>query len=425
MSSSAESLDSRASSTRFRARRLLHAIRSKDGEENAEAAKWAEALLEDAVEERASDVHFDPDDGEILVRFRIDGIMVPAAKLQHPEGDRLVRFFRTGADMEVGSVNLPEDGRIHYELKERWLDIRVVVAPCLDGVKMVLRILVADESRLRFHELGLNDEDHEEIKTWLRDINGLFLVCGPTGSGKTSTLYALLLELHRMKRSVITIEDPVEYRLDGAAQIQVNESRGLTYASGMKAIMRLDPDYIHLGEIRDHESAEAALEAAGAGRVILSTIHTRDAAGAITSLRNFHINDHDIATALSFVIAQRLVRRLCQHCRRKGKPNDAERSWLDSLEIPAPEVCWHAEGCAKCGHTGYHGRIGVFEVWPMREDTYQMILDHADEATLRRHLRASGLNSLHQDGVKKAREGITSLSDLITMGGLTFFSRRP
>lgn len=415
---------SATTSPRYRATRLLALAKEKKKDETSDTAKWAHALLEDAVWERASDVHFDPDDGRTLIRFRVDGVMVPAARLEHEDGDRLVRYFRTAADMEPGAVTLPDDGRMHYELEKKWLDIRVVVAPCLDGAKMVLRILVADETRLRFHELGLSEEDHDEISTWLRDINGLFLVCGPTGSGKTSTLYALLLELHRMKRSVITIEDPVEYHLDGAAQIQVNEARGLTYAQGMKAIMRLDPDYIHLGEIRDHESAEAALEAAGAGRVLLSTIHTRDAAGAVTSLRNFHINDHDIATALSFVIAQRLVRRLCRHCAKEGAPTDPERRWLDSLDIPAPKTSWHAKGCSQCGHTGYRGRIGVFETWPMREDTYQLILDHADEAAIRSHLRNSGLHSLHQDGVRKAAAGVTSLSDLISMGGLTFFSKR-
>jgi type II secretory ATPase GspE/PulE/Tfp pilus assembly ATPase PilB-like protein len=245
------------------------------------------------------------------------------------------------------------------------------------------------------------------------------LVAGPVGSGKTTTLYALLHELELADHAIVTIEDPVEYAVDGITQIQVDKAHGMNFAQGLKAMLRLDPDYMLVGEMRDAESARTAVEASASGQVVLSTLHSPDAIGVVTLLRNWAVADHQIATVLEVVISQRLVRRLCEQCRRKGPPNAAEQSWLESMNLPLPDQCWHAKGCDACYSTGYAGRIGIFEIWRKTEADYQRLLDHADEHALRREFRARGGKTILQDGLQKAADGITSLSEIRRMGALT------
>jgi type II secretory ATPase GspE/PulE/Tfp pilus assembly ATPase PilB-like protein len=269
--------------------------------------------------------------------------------------------------------------------------------------------------------LGVSREDAADLEEWLTQITGMCLATGPAGSGKTTTLYALLHELELSDNAVITIEDPVEYAIDGITQIQVNYAHGLTFAEGLKAMLRLDPDFLLVGEMRDEVSARTAVEAAASGHVMMSTLHSPDAMGVVTLLRNWGVADHQIATVLQIVISQRLVRRLCLNCRTQDAPTPLEQAWLTSLNLPAPQKSWHPRGCPACSQTGYAGRIGVFEIWRKTESDYRLLLEHTDEHSLRRHLRERGRKTVLEDGLVKAREGVTSLAELQHMGALTTF----
>jgi type II secretory ATPase GspE/PulE/Tfp pilus assembly ATPase PilB-like protein len=240
----------------------------------------------------------------------------------------------------------------------------------------------------------------------------MFLAAGPTGCGKTTTLYSLLHELKLSNRIIVTLEDPVEYLIDGITQIQIDMLHDLNFAEGAKSMLRLDPDFLMLGEIRDGTSAETAVNAAISGRVLLSTVHSRDAVGAITALRNWNLPDHEIAESLSVVVAQRLVRKLCPACRRKTKPNETEKRWLKSLYLKVPSTVWKAQGCKKCRDLGYDGRTGVFELWRLSSADYHAILEHVDEISLRESLAARGHRSVLEDAMDKVTEGVTSLEEV-------------
>ncbi len=380
-------------------------------------SRMAEQLMLDAVGENATDIHFDPDSDNILVRLRIDGTLRDALQLARPRGEQLLRHFKVLANLDPTPAIKPADGRIRYRLNDRALDLRVACAPTITGETLTIRILDPTGTRRNLPELGLSDEHRTLLNNWLADVSGMFLVVGPTGSGKTTTLYALLHELKLRERSIVTIEDPVEYTIPGIVQMQVEERRGFTFEEGLKNLLRLDPDYILVGEIRDKPSAQTAVMASASGKLIMSTLHSRDAAGAVTALRNFDLQDHEIAAALEVVVAQRLVRKLCEKCRRQEPPTDAEIRWLRSLGRPAPPQTWHAVGCDACHHAGYRGRTGVFEIWRLHEEDDELILRHADEQTIRRELRARGVHSLLYDALAKAAAGITTLSEVQTIGG--------
>jgi type II secretory ATPase GspE/PulE/Tfp pilus assembly ATPase PilB-like protein len=245
----------------------------------------------------------------------------------------------------------------------------------------------------------------------------MLLVAGPAGSGKTTTLYALLHKLKLHERSVITVEDPTEYQVDGINHIQVDKLHGMNFVEGVKAMLRLDPDFLMLGEIRDSDSAHAALTAASSGRALMSTLHSRDAVAVVETLRNYGLTGHEISANLMLVISQRLVRLLCPHCRVKAGPNNEEKHWLHELGRPAPRKVWHARGCDQCQGVGFKGRTGIFEVWRINAEEYQLILDDADRRTLYRHLTGRGHRFLLDDGLAKAAEGLTTLSELRTIGG--------
>jgi len=381
------------------------------------ARTLADQLLADAVAANATDIHFDPDPDAVLVRLRLDGTLRDAVRLSRTRGEQLIRHFKVLANLDPTPALKPADGRIRYRLADRQLDLRVACAPTITGETLAVRILDPTGQRRQLSELGLNKAHQTLLGDWLHDVTGLFLVVGPTGSGKTTTLYALLHELKRRERSIVTIEDPVEYTIPGIVQMQVEERRGFTFAEGLKNLLRLDPDYILVGEIRDKPSAETAVLASASGKLLMSTLHSRDAAGAITALRNFDLHDHEIAAALEVVVAQRLVRRLCEQCRRREPPTDAEVRWLHSLNRPAPRWTWHAVGCDACHHLGYRGRTGVFEVWRLDETDDELIARHTAEQTLRRELRVRGVRSLLADALVKAATGITSLAEVQTIGG--------
>ena len=317
----------------------------------------------------------------------------------------------------VPSVRCNEGG-FSYSLDEVDLDLRVTAVPCVSGDKLAIRMLSPPEGVQEIRELGIPGHGVEWIGRWMDATGGMFLVAGPTGSGKTTTLYALLHELKLGDSHVITLEDPVEYEIPGINQIQVNPVHDLTFATGTPAMLRLDPDYVLIGEIRDEPSAQAAVSVATSGRALMGTLHSRDAVGTITALRNLGLDDYEIASNLGLVAAQRLVRKLCPECRTKRPPDEVERQWLRDCGRKIPEQTWAAQGCPSCDNLGFRGRTGIFEVWQPGEEDYAMILRHENEHALRHALIARGEPLMLDDGIAKVEEGITTLRELLRTGTL-------
>lgn len=377
----------------------------------------ADALLRDALRERATDLHLDSHSEGILIRMRIDGVVHDAAMLEEETGHQLLNQLKNLARLDPVTRFVAEDARITHEIDGKSIDIRLTRAPCLHGDKLSIRIFDNPNIPYQLHELGLHAEALEDIEEWLGNVSGMLLVAGPAGSGKTTTLYALLHKLRLHERSVLTVEDPVEYQVDGINHIQIDKFHGMTFVEAVKAMLRLDPDYLMLGEIRDTDSAHAALTAASSGRALMSTLHSRDAVAVVETLRNYGLTGHEISANLMLAISQRLVRRLCPHCRVQAGPNNAEKHWLAEVGRPIPKKVWHARGCDRCHGVGYQGRIGIFEVWRIDAEEYQLILDEADRRTLYRHLADRGHRFLLDDGLEKVQQGLTSLTELRTLGG--------
>ena len=409
-----------------RARRLAEALTQPPADDAGERTlALAAALLQDTRRENASDIHLDPVAEGYEVRFRIDGALVDTLLLPPEPGLHLLRSFKSHADLDPAFALRPQDGRATLPLADGEVSVRVATGPGVRGEKLALRLLPHALTRPPLDQLGLSTPDYETLTGALHDVHGMILISGPTGSGKTTTLYALVRELERAGRSIVSIEDPVEYVLDGVTQLQVNARQGLTYAEGVKGLLRLDPDVLMVGEMRDAVSARAALDAADSGHVFLSTLHARDAAGTLSVLRHFGLADHEIAATVDLLVAQRLVRRLCRACRRPEPPTADEAQWLRLCGHPVPDKTWHAAGCPECGSSGYRGRVGVFEIHRLREEDADLILAHADEHTLRRHLCGRGGRSLLDDDLTKVAEGITSIAEFQAVSGMGFFARDP
>ena len=392
-----------------------------NGDEPSRTSALISVLLEEAVRTGASDIHFDAVASSYEVRYRVDGSLGEPTLLKQEDGLHLVRSLKSRAGLDPGYALKPLSGRTEIALSSRALSIRVATAPGLSGEKLALRLLPPSFAKLSLGELGLSPRDSGQLRGYALDARGMMLVSGPTGAGKTTTVYALLQELKGSNRSVVSIEDPVEYLIPGITQMQVNEKQGLTFAEGIKGILRLDPDVIMMGEMRDRTSAECALDAAESGHVVISTMHARDAAGTLTVLRNFGFTDHEIAATVDLIVAQRLVRRLCPACRCQKPLTEEEETLLRSCGIALPKQLWHPQGCHQCDGTGYRGRVGVFELHRLNEQDADLILGHVDEHTFRQHLRRHGAAPLFEDILRKAADGITSLTELQAMGGFSFY----
>ena len=396
----------------------IDAVETNNHEGLDSGRRIAHTLLEDAVHQRATDVHLDPEPVGTRVRVRIDGKLLDAAVLTPEQGARVLRHFKATSGLDSNDRFHPADARRTETVDGRSIDLRIASLPSILGEKLSIRILDRTRVLHRLQQLGFADDQRTAIEQWLLDMSGMFLIAGPTGSGKTTTAYALLHELTLQERSVVTIEDPVEYQVEGITQIQTNRRHGLSFGEGLRAMLRADPDYLFLGEIRDHDAAHAALEASGSGRILMTTIHAPDAVGAVTALRNFGLADPQISSSLHTVIAQRLVRRLCSHCRHPQPLNEEDRKWLASVGLkPTTEQAWAATGCDQCRNLGYHGRIGIFEIWRLSDLDHRAILHSHDERSLRASVNARGLRTLFQDGWCKAEAGITSLAELRALGG--------
>ena len=386
-------------------------------EDDPRTEERAQALLDDAVQWKASDIHIEPGSAETRLRLRIDGVLHDVAAVPNYFGHRLVAFFKTLSEIDATAVARPEHGHGRMASGATLMELRTTVAPTADGEMVGIRLLDTLRPVLRLDQLGIPEIDQTRLATWLEGMQGMLLVCGPAGSGKTSTLYSLLHQLQVLPRSTVTVEDPVESHIEGITQLQVNPKRGLTFPEAIRAMLRLDPDFLLVGEIRDPESAHVAIRAAGTGLTILSTIHARDAVGAVTALRNNGVKDWEISAALEVCICQRLVRRLCPSCRCRAPLTDEDRHWLSMAGKPPPEILWTSKGCDACAGTGFEGRIGVFEIWTVDAEARQLILQGADGAPLARHALAHGTQPLLHDAIEKVMDGLTSLSEIRFLSG--------
>jgi len=372
----------------------------------------AEALLGDAVQWKASDVHLEPSSAETRVRFRVDGVVHDVAAIPHAAGQQLAAFLKTLSEIDALALAKPEHGRGRMEAGGTVLELRTTVAPTPSGEMIGIRLLDAHRPRLGLEELGISADDRLCLRGWMEGMQGMLVVCGPVGSGKTSTLYALLHELQKLPRSIITVEDPVEHTVDGITQIEVNTKRGLDFTEAIRAMLRLDPDFLMVGEIRSPASLQVAITAAGSGHALLTTLHARDAVGTVTTLRNIGAKNWEIAAALEVCVAQRLVRRLCMACKNESAATEEDQARFAAIGHHPPAHLAAARGCQACAGTGYSGRIGVFELWRVDAEARQMIADGADELALARHALHHGLRPLLHDALAKVAAGHTTLTEI-------------
>ena len=363
-----------------------------DSADDAPAIRLINGLIAEGVRQGASDIHIEPYDTALVVRMRHDGVLAEKLRMPAHVAPVLVSRIKVMARLDIAERRVPQDGRIALSLGGRLVDVRVSTLPSRAGERVVLRLLDKDKAGLDLAHLGLDPGTAGVLTRALAEPNGILLVTGPTGSGKTTTLYAALRELSDGQRNILTVEDPVEYAVDGVGQTQVNPRVGLTFAAGLRAILRQDPDVVMVGEIRDKETAEIAVQAALTGHLVLSTVHTNDAVGAVTRLRDMGIEPFLLASVLRTVIAQRLVRRLCAQCREPVLAGDdgLERAAAAVLSIDAAAPIHAAGGCAACGGTGFDGRIGVFEALRVDDTVRRMVHDSADEAAIAQHAFGPG-----------------------------------
>ncbi|MDA8433526.1 MAG: type II secretion system ATPase GspE [Nitrospiraceae bacterium] len=384
--------------------------------EEAPIIRLLNAILQQAVKERASDIHIEPYEKELDVRMRVDGILHRVLAPPKIIQDALISRIKIMANLDIAEKRLPQDGRIRLLIGGRDIDIRVSVIPTTFGERAVLRLLDRKQGLIGLWEVGLDRTDGERLEELLRRTNGIILVTGPTGSGKTTTLYAALNRVHTEEKNIITVEDPVEYQLKGIGQIHVNPKIGLTFASGLRSILRQDPDVIMVGEIRDVETAEIAIQASLTGHLVLSTLHTNDAPSAIVRLIDMGVEPFLVASSLMAVLAQRLVRTICPHCRESYAASETERSYFANTRL-APKAgafsLYRGRGCEKCQGKGYLGRTGIFETLIVTDPVRQMISDRIDSQSVKSAAVAQGMKTLRADGFEKALKGITTVEEVL------------
>jgi general secretion pathway protein E/type IV pilus assembly protein PilB len=371
-------------------------------------------VLAEAIDRRATDVHFEPFETALRVRYRVDGVLqeaniLPEVRQFQPA---IVSRLKILSRLDIAEKRLPQDGRIKLRVGPREVDVRVSVIPMLHGEAVVLRLLDRGATLLGLEHLGMDEPDRNAVERILDLPHGIVLVTGPTGSGKTTTLYAGLSRINDVERKIITIEDPIEYHLHGINQIQVSPKGGLTFARGLRSILRHDPDVILVGEIRDQETADIAVQASLTGHLVFSTLHTNDAPGALTRLVDMGIEPYLVASSLEMVLAQRLVRLICPGCRQQYTPPDPEALRSEFGGEPPPRL-YQGEGCPQCQGTGYRGRTGIFEVMPISESIESMILERASAGEIRKVAARQGMRSLREDGLRLVRSGKTTLEEVL------------
>ncbi len=388
-----------------------------EGEEDeASIIRFVNQVLKDAIELRASDVHLEPFEDEFRIRYRIDGelqeVPVPAQLKRFQPA--IVSRVKILSHLNIAEKRLPHDGRIKVRIDSAEVDIRVSIIPMLHGEAVVMRLLRQNSTLRGLGEIGMNTRELEHFQKVLQMPHGIILVTGPTGSGKTSTLYTALNEINDEVRKIITVEDPVEYQLKGVNQIQVNEKSGLTFARGLRSILRHDPDVILIGEIRDAETAQIAVQASLTGHLVFSTLHTNDAPGALTRLVDMGVEPYLVASSLEAVLAQRLVRVLCPHCKQKDDSKTAQ-AFKAKLGIAADKTIFKSVGCRECRNTGFFGRQAIFEWMDTDEEIRQLILKSASTDQIRNAARRAGMTTLAEDGWRLVAAGVTTVEEVLSV----------
>ena len=385
-----------------------------DAADDAPIIRLVNSLLQHAVKERASDVHLEPFEREIRVRFRIDDILYePVRPLPRTLQAPIVSRIKIMGGLNIAEKRLPQDGRIRLKIAGRDYDVRLSTLPVAHGERVVMRLLPRTSEMLNLEALGF-DEDH--LAAWQKLIsrpNGIILVTGPTGSGKTTTLYGALSRINTLDVNIITVEDPVEIQLPGIGQIEVNSRIGLTFANGLRSILRQDPDVVLVGEIRDLETAEIAIQASLTGHLVFSTLHTNDAPSAITRLVDMGVERFLVASSLVAVLAQRLVRVLCTQCREPYEPTAEELAELGVRPPPKPITVYRPQSCERCNFTGYRGRLGIFELMLIDDAIRELIAQNVDAKRIKRQAVASGMRTLRVDGARKVLRGVTSIAEVL------------
>jgi general secretion pathway protein E len=386
-----------------------------DADDEAPIIRLVNSLLFQAVKDRASDIHIEPFERELTVRFRIDGVLYDIISPPKRFQPIVISRVKVMAGLNIAEKRLPQDGRIRIKLAGKDVDIRVSTVPTAFGERVVMRLLDRSATILKLGELGLVGEKQHKVSHLITQSHGIILVTGPTGSGKTTTLYAALSEINTTDKNIITIEDPIEYQLHGVGQIHVNPKIDLTFASGLRSILRQDPDVIMVGEIRDVETAKIAIQAALTGHLVFSTLHTNDSCGAVTRLLDMGIEPFLVSSSVIAVMAQRLLRRVCAGCREPYRPTMEELRQLNltSDRLEGRTVYRPGPGCADCKQTGYRGRTGIHELLVVDDDVRNLIMRAADSSTIRRAAQAKGMNSLREDGAEKMLEGITTAEEVL------------
>jgi type IV pilus assembly protein PilB len=382
------------------------------GAEDAPVVKLVYSILGQAVGEGASDIHFEPDENQMRVRFRVDGVLREAAHVPRRMVNAVVSRVKIMSDLNIAEKRVPQDGRVSVTVEDRRVDLRVTTLPTQRGEGATIRILDKDNAQRSLDELGMDGMARERFESAFRQAYGAVLVTGPTGSGKSTTLYAALQTLNEVEKKIITIEDPVEYRLNGINQINVNRKAGLDFATGLRSILRADPDIVMVGEIRDGETARIAIEAALTGHMMLTTLHTNDAPGAIMRLSKMGIEAFLTASAVDCVVAQRLARKLCPQCKRRVlvPPQALEEA---EIRVAGEMEGYEPVGCGRCNQSGYKGRVGLYSVMEVSEGIKEMVVAGRPEAEVAAAAREEGMLTLREDGVEKVRRGLTSLEEVL------------
>lgn len=380
--------------------------------DDAPVVKLVSSIISSAVDQGASDIHITPYRGDMRVQYRIDGVLADGFAVPQRLRSSMVARIKVMAEMDISERRVPQDGRLGLTIDDKGIDVRVVTLPLAGGESVIMRILDKTATRIGLDQLGMMQGERERFEHAFHQPHGAVLVTGPTGSGKSTTLYSALGELNTGQRSILTIEDPIEYRMDGVRQMQVNGRAGVTFANGLRSMMRADPDVVMVGEIRDRETAQIAIEAALTGHMVLSTLHTNDAPTATTRLIEMGIEPFLVASALDCVVAQRLARKLCVHCRRKRMLGVRA---LRANGLPATKglTVMEAVGCPRCHGTGYRGRTGIYEVMTLDDDVRELILQRASAAAVTTAAIAAGMRRLRVDGLEKVKLGLTSVAEVL------------
>jgi general secretion pathway protein E len=386
-----------------------------DASDEAPIIRLVNSLFAQAIKERASDIHIEPFEKEIVVRFRIDGVLYEIIKPPKRFQASIISRVKIMAGLNIAEKRLPQDGRIRIKIAGKDIDVRVSIIPTAHGERVVMRLLDKTAVLLNMSDLGLFDDKLAAMRELIRKSHGILLVTGPTGSGKTTTLYAALSEINSPELNILTVEDPIEYQIRGIGQMQVSPKIGLTFASGLRSFLRQDPDVLLVGEIRDLETAEIAIQASLTGHLVFSTLHTNDSATSITRLVDMGVQPFLVASSLVGVLAQRLVRTVCADCREPYKASDDELAQIGVRrgDIPRPGFVYRPKGCPRCLNTGYTGRMGIYELMMIDEEIQQLVLKNADSNTIKKAAQGKGMLTLRDDGAYKVAKGYTTIEEVM------------